>query len=211
MPVQQTTIRRRGRPPKDLAGFNETRESLLRSGVEILTEKGFSSTGIDEILRRVNVPKGSFYHYFKNKDDFGKALINSYDNYFSNKLDHFLLDDLMTPLQRIEAFVADAEAGMARYHFKRGCLAGNLGQEMGSLAETFRNQLQQVFQGWQLKLEACLTEAQKTGQITKQIDCKKFSYVFWIGWEGAVLRSKLDQNPDALKAFTEFYFLALKA
>lgn len=46
-----TIPRRRGRPPKELAGYSETRESLLRAGVAVLTEKGFSSTGIEEILR----------------------------------------------------------------------------------------------------------------------------------------------------------------
>jgi len=63
--------RRRGRPPKEAAGYSETRESLLQAGVEVLTEKGFSSAGIDEILRRVGVPKGSFYHFFGSKEAFG--------------------------------------------------------------------------------------------------------------------------------------------
>ena len=65
----QPVKRRRGRPPKHLQGFSETRDALLHSGVEILTEKGFSASGLDEILKRVNVPKGSFYHYFDSKDD----------------------------------------------------------------------------------------------------------------------------------------------
>ncbi|MEJ2467396.1 MAG: TetR family transcriptional regulator, partial [Candidatus Thiodiazotropha sp.] len=37
--------RRRGRPPKDAAGFNATREDLMRAGLEVLTEKGFSAVG----------------------------------------------------------------------------------------------------------------------------------------------------------------------
>ena len=49
--------RRRGRPPRQREDLTETRELLLRAGLEVLTEKGFSATGIDEILGRVSVPK----------------------------------------------------------------------------------------------------------------------------------------------------------
>jgi TetR/AcrR family transcriptional regulator, transcriptional repressor for nem operon len=201
--------RRRGRPPADAAGHNETRNSLLRAGIEILTEKGFSATGLDEILKRVSVPKGSFYHYFKSKDDFGSALIAQYDAYFAHKLDRFLLDETLPPLQRIQAFIRDAEAGMARHQYKRGCLIGNLGQEMGSLPEHFRTQIRSVFQSWQQKLEHCLLQARAENQIPENSDCKKLSEIFWIGWEGAILRAKLELNADALQAFSEFYFTAL--
>ncbi|MCG8124941.1 MAG: TetR family transcriptional regulator, partial [Candidatus Thiodiazotropha taylori] len=124
--------RRRGRPPKDQAGFSQTKAELIRSGMEVLTEKGYSATGIDEILRRVGVPKGSFYHYFKNKDAFGSELISNYAKFFEHKLDRSLGNRSLPPLQRLSLFMQDAIDGMARHQFKRGCLVGNLGQEMGA-------------------------------------------------------------------------------
>ena len=69
--------RRRGRPPKRGESPFDTRELLLRAGVEALTAKGFSATGIDEILRRVGVPKGSFYHHFKDKEDCALKVIDA--------------------------------------------------------------------------------------------------------------------------------------
>lgn len=48
-PSRRTT---RGAMP----GYGETRAVLVRAGVAALTEKGFSATGIDEILRTVGVP-----------------------------------------------------------------------------------------------------------------------------------------------------------
>ena len=54
------TPRKRGRPAKAVGDYRETRETLCRAGVAALTEKGFSATGIDEILKSVGVPKGSF-------------------------------------------------------------------------------------------------------------------------------------------------------
>jgi TetR/AcrR family transcriptional repressor of nem operon len=202
--------RRRGRPPKGLSDPNETRATLLRSGVEVLTEKGFAATGIDEILRRAGVPKGSFYHYFSSKQDFGEALVAEYDRYFSNKLDRFLLDDSRPPLQRIEAFIEDAAQGMARYAFSRGCLVGNLGQEMGALPEPFRNRISEVFANWQARLASCLELAREQRQIPSSANCAELSQVFWIGWEGAVLRAKLERSDTPLYSFGRYFLRSIQ-
>ncbi len=53
-------VRRRGRQPRHRDDHADARELLMRAGLEALTEKGFSATGIEEILSRVGVPKGSF-------------------------------------------------------------------------------------------------------------------------------------------------------
>jgi TetR/AcrR family transcriptional repressor of nem operon len=90
---------------------------------------------------------------------------------------------------------------MARHGFKRGCLVGNLGQEMGTLPESFRAQLQQVFLDWQSRTAACLAEAQRAGEIPPQLDCAALAQFFWIGWEGAVLRAKLDRSPESLDVY----------
>lgn len=201
--------RRRGRPPKRADIHLDTRELLLRAGVEALTEKGFAATGIDEVLRRVGVPKGSFYHYFDSKEAFGAALIERYGSYFARKLDHSFTDHSLPPLARVRAFIADAQAGMARHGYTRGCLIGNLGQEMGALPEPYREQLGAVFADWQQRLTTCLTEAQTQGEIAPNADCEQLSAFFWIGWEGAVLRAKLERSPAALKIFADGYFAAL--
>jgi TetR/AcrR family transcriptional repressor of nem operon len=96
-------LRRRGRPSKELAGYSATREALVRAGVVMLTEKDYSATGIDEILRSVDVPMGSFYHYFPSKEAFGAELIESYANYFSRKLDRFFRGGQHAPLERWRA------------------------------------------------------------------------------------------------------------
>ncbi|MBL7002722.1 MAG: TetR/AcrR family transcriptional regulator [Gammaproteobacteria bacterium] len=211
MSTISTVKRRRGRPPKDQAGFSETKATLIRSGIEVLTEKGYSAAGIDEILKQVSIPKGSFYHYFGSKEAFGIELIKNYSAFFTHKLNkHLNKQSTLLPIQRLNAFLDDAKNGMERYHYKRGCLIGNLGQEMSALPQSFREQLKTVFEDWQSIIEALLKEAQLSNQISAKVDCKQSAYLFWIGWEGAVLRAKLEQTPDALFAFSKFYLEGLK-
>ncbi|WP_353572751.1 TetR/AcrR family transcriptional regulator [Candidatus Albibeggiatoa sp. nov. BB20] len=183
-----------------------TRDILIRVGTEILTEKGFTNTGIEEILKRVNVPKGSFYHYFKSKEAFGEAVIEHYAAYFSDKLDRLLTDTQHKPLQRLRNFVEEAKAGMQRYDFKRGCLVGNLGQELGAVNDNYRHLLENVFLIWQEKVATCLREAQSRDELSAQADCEQLAAFFWIGWEGAILRAKLVRSTQPLELFAAQFF-----
>ena len=202
---------RRGRPPKIRNDAIDTRELILRTGLEVLTEKGSSAVGIDEILKKVDVPKGSFYHYFESKEAFGLELISLYGEFFARKLERNFENKALSPLGRIKAFIRDAKEGMARFNFSRGCLIGNLGQEMGSLPESFRSKLIGTFNNWQDHLAGCLLEAQAIGELSKKADVKQLSAFFWIGWEGAVLRAKLEHSEMALDTFTQYFFEVLAA
>src|SRR3954468_16192003 len=98
-------------------GYAPTREVLIRCGMEVMTEQGFTATGLDALLRRATVPKGSFYHYFGSKADFGRDVLKAYDAFFCHKLDRALNSERLAPSERIRAFVDDAKAGMAKYHY----------------------------------------------------------------------------------------------
>lgn len=202
--------RRRGRPPKVDGSHGRTRDRLIRTGVAVLTQKGFSAVGLDEILGLAAVPKGSFYHYFGSRDEFGCVLIAAYADYFARKLDRWLTDERRRPIQRLRDFVDDAKAGMARHGFRRGCLVGNLGQEMGALPEPFRRQLRDVLSDWQARTARCLQEARAVGEVAADADCEGLAAFFWIGWEGAVLRAKLERTPVPLDVFAQGFFAILR-
>lgn len=197
--------RRRGRPPRDAARLDQARQALLRAGVAMLTERGFTPVGIEEILTRVGVPKGSFYHYFGSKAEFGLALIDSYAAYFAAKLDRWFLDDALPPLDRLRGFIGDARAGMERYDFARGCLVGNLGQEVAALPAPFRARLIDALRDWETRTAACFRAAVDSGDLPPDTDCDQLARAFWIGWEGAVLRAKLDRNGSALDIYAQHF------
>ncbi|MFZ4963931.1 TetR family transcriptional regulator C-terminal domain-containing protein [Pseudomonas gingeri] len=195
--------RKPGRPPKIPREQLQTREMLVRCGTEILTEQGFMATGIDVVLKRVGVPKGSFYHYFDSKEAFGQAVLANYAEYFARKLDRWLLDTSLPPLQRLRGFVDEAKAGMARHGFRRGCLVGNLGQEVTLLPDSYREQLDAVLRSWELRLSHCLQAAQDAGELARDTDCAALANFFWIGWEGAVLRARLVRSEAPLETFMQ--------
>ncbi|MFQ0997749.1 TetR/AcrR family transcriptional regulator [Gilliamella sp. CG25] len=185
---------------------NDTKAALIRSGMALMTTYGYLSSNLESILKQVGVPKGSFYYYFKSKEDFGRAIIASYDSFFSHKLDKHLTDSLISsPLARIKAFYEDAKQGMAKYDFNRGCLIGELIQQESLLPEGYAQLLEQILQNWQTKLEHCLLQAQQCGELSSAVNCKALAEFFWIGWEGAVTRSKLIKKSAPLDLFIQLF------
>lgn len=202
-----TSKPRRGRPPKN--ANRDTRAELIRSGLELLTTSGFASSGLDSILKNVGVPKGSFYFYFKSKEAFGLAVLESYAKYFANKLNVSLQNDAVSPLTRIEHFVSDAKLGMARHNYKRGCLVGNLGLEVDLLPESFRPELIKIFASWQQQIADCLELAKVSGEISEQANTQALAQYFWIGWEGAVSRARLEQSSQPLDNYLQNFIAGL--
>lgn len=196
---------RRGRPPKTERDFTDTREALIRSGLEIITETGYLSAGIDAVIKNINVPKGSFYHCFKSKQAFGMAVLNAYGRFFAHKLDKFLLATEIAPLQRIDAFVLHAGKGMAKYDFRRGCLVGNLLQESALLPENFAERLQTILEEWESRIARCLEEARQNGDLATEAQPDELARQFWSGWEGAVMRAKLFRSVEPLHQFWAFF------
>ena len=182
-------------------GYAATRDVLIHCGMEILTEQGFSATGLDAVLKRATVPKGSFYHYFDSKASFGREVLKSYNDFFCRKIDRALSNEARSPLQRLHDFMKDAKSGMAKYRFTRGCLVGNLGQEVEALPEDYRAQLDDVLKGWQARVATCLQQAVAAGEISKDADCEALAEFFWVGWEGAVMRARLVRNSNPLDTF----------
>lgn len=205
----QEPVKKRGRPPKNPSDM-DSKTLLIRAGVELLTERGYITADIDSVLKKAGVPKGSFYYHFKNKEEFGLAVIDGYAHYFNHKLDKFLLDETRSPLARIFAFYENAKLGMAKFEFTRGCLIGNVSQEATILPQSYHLALNQVFEVWQAKFEQCFLLAKSTGELSDDVDCKQLAYFFWLGWEGAIMRAKLVKSNEPLTIFIEYFFSTLK-
>ena len=87
----------------------ETKAKILQQGAELVYRQGFNNTGIQEILESAGVPKGSFYFYFKSKEQFGLELIDYYMEFFRVMIGTHLRKSDSPPLERLRAFFAALE------------------------------------------------------------------------------------------------------
>ena len=59
------------------------------------------------------------------------------------------------------------------------------------------------------RLAARVIGRQQAGELAESADPAALAAFFWIGWEGAVLRAKLERSDQPLALFAQFFFNGL--
>ena len=72
---------------------HSTKQRLIETGLTMLLKHGYNSLGLHALLEATGVPKGSFYHHFRDKEDFALQVIDAYIGEVHKALDHCLLDE----------------------------------------------------------------------------------------------------------------------
>jgi len=183
-----------------------TRDRIIETGAEIIHHKGFNHTGIQEILNAANVPKGSFYNYFKSKEDFGLQIIDYFTARFKRIASETLEDTRLSPLNRIYRFLTAFMEYFESQDYAGGCPIGNLAQEMGDLSPAFRQKLWEAIDMMIDAYSRVLAAAQKDGKVLKSLDIRKTASFIVAGWHGAIIQMKLTRSPAPLKNHRKFIF-----
>lgn len=188
----------------DVGQMHSTKQRLIQAGLKLLLEQGYNDLGIQELLAATGTPKGSFYHHFRDKEDFALQVLDAYMTQVHAGLDACLKDAALEPLLRVRRFF---EMTMQAYEKEGylGCLIGGLGQELSGISETFRRKIEECFSAIAERMADCLAEAQKAGDIPADCDVRHMADLLVNCWEGAALRSRLRRNPAPLDAMLDFY------
>lgn len=173
----------------------------------ILLRHSYHDLGITAVLDATGVPKGSFYHHFSSKEEFGLQVIELYMKHVHAGLDLCLGDESLPPLDRVRRFFELSEEKY-RGEGYLGCLLGGLGQELSGVSELFRRKVELCFAEIARRIAGCLEEAVQRGDLPEGTDATAMADLLINCWEGAALRSRLRRDPAPLREMLEFYFRA---
>ena len=183
-----------------------TKNRILEAGAEIIHLKGFYHTGIQEILSAAEVPKGSFYNYFKSKDDFGLQLIDYFVKYYTHFSKNILEDGTIPPLERIRRLLEWFIEFFKSKDYAYGCPIGNLAQEMGDLNPAFREKLKMALGSIVDIYSRSLAKAQREGEISQSLDVREAAHFLVSSWHGALVHMKAVKGPEPLENHIKFIF-----
>ncbi len=187
-----------------------TKQRLIEAGLGMLLEHGYNDLGIQALLTETDTPKGSFYHHFKDKEDFALQVIDAYMAQVHAGLDACLQDKSRPPLERVRRFFELTQESYRKDGYM-GCLLGGLGQELSGVSEAFRRKIESCFSVIAERMAACLDEARRRGDIPAKCDARQMADLLVDCWEGAALRSRLRRNPASLNAMLDFYIRSVTA
>ncbi len=183
-----------------------TKENILKTAAEIMHRKGFNHTGIQEILVAAGVPKGSFYFYFKNKEDLGLQVIDYFLEFYGQKARDMLDDAATPPLERLKRFLDGFTDLFESMDYTRGCPVGNLSQEMGDLSPAFREKLQKALDAMTDVYATILDEAREAGDIPDHLETRDLAEFMISSWHGALIRMKVERSTRPLETVKRFIF-----
>ena len=174
------------------------RQSILDTAKPIILGKGFSAVGLNEILVAAAVPKGSFYHYFKSKELFGEALLDSYFRDYLEQLDALLSDPSRTAAERLMSYWQKWLQMQASDGLEGKCLAVKLGGEVSDLSEPMRMALHRGTDQIIDRLALSIREGIADGSLSASLDARHIAQTLYQLWLGATLLTKFRQDRSAL-------------
>lgn len=182
------------------------KDDIVQVGLDIVLSRGFNATGVEAVLKQANIPKGSFYNFFSSKEEFALAIIDKFVAGRREVLYPIFADESLPPLERAKRSFEALIATFGDNNCTKGCLIGNLGQEMSDQSESVRQRLEVALQEWTKRLTALLLQAQQENSIPADVDARMLAENLISSFQGALLRSKVKKSLEPLRDFIHLYF-----
>ena len=179
--------------------LSNTKTHLLDTGYQLIASKGFTAVGIKQILDTAGVPKGSFYHYFASKEDFGEEIITHYFTRYKRRLE-LIADENSSAQQKIYDYFQNWYDTQQNGCDHGKCLVVKLSAEVADISEPMREALHNGYQqtiNW-------LTELIKAGWSDQSIpkldnvSAESIAKRWYFSWLGASLIAKISQSNTSL-------------
>ncbi|MDF7808199.1 TetR/AcrR family transcriptional regulator [Pontiellaceae bacterium B12219] len=182
-----------------------TKERILEAAEELMLEKSFHAVGLKQLLDAVKVPKGSFYHYFESKEQFGAELLRHYMEEGSafKRSQLFCRDLEPDPLKRLFAYLDGSVDFIENNPGKYPCLAVKLASEVSDLSEAMRKELVAGFRNWVDIYRIVLDEAIEAGFLPKDYNAASEAELIQDHWAGAAQRSVTFRSPEPVRLTVE--------
>lgn len=176
----------------------DTRRAILDSGRRVITAKGYSAVGLNEILMEAGVPKGSFYHFFTSRDAFGEALLQRYfDEYFA-AMDRITADRNKNAAQHLMQYWQNFYDTQAVDDCQGRCLVVKLGAEIADLSEAMRETMKAGTAQIVDRLERMIAAGVGDGSLTIDADPRATAETLYDLWLGASVMAKIHRSAACL-------------
>lgn len=193
--------------------MNDRRARIVEAATTVMARQGFRQTSIDDVIKEAGLcGKGHFYHYFRSKEELGSAVLRHQFERFAERGLTILRDPTACPFDRLSRFI---DMIVESYECQ-GCggatPCGPLATEMAEKHESFRQQVEMLFDRWTAQLQAVLWEARP--QLRDDVDIARLARFIVATIEGALFMSRVSRDggetvlegiADDLKRFVDVH------
>jgi len=84
--------------------YDERLNELLDAGQQLFFQKGYDLTSINDIIEKVGVAKGTFYHYFDSKDDLLDKIVDRWSQATLERVKELIKKEDLNALEKMNRF-----------------------------------------------------------------------------------------------------------
>ncbi len=197
----------------NMGRVSDARERLIAATIELIWSDSYGAVSVDAICDRAGVKKGSFYHFFKSKDELVIVALETHWEGRKPQLDR-LFSPTVPPLERLRAYFDNVyERQMEhrkRYGRPLGCFYGKLGIEVGQNTEIGRK-VQEILATYTKYYESALRDALVEGWPIVDVPGKARALFAFM--EGVLASARINDDAEIIKNLgkSAFRFLGLEA
>lgn len=169
------------------------RKKILEAARNLFLEKGYEGASVDEICSAAKLTKGSFFHYFKSKDEVCVAALDQYQNDMKATFTACTCSEAKDPLERIYGFL-DGLKKAFKDSAGGGCFMGAMAQELSDTHPAIRKMCGAGFDGIIAFLEKDLAAAKAKYAPKSSIDPKGLAAHFVAVVQGSMLISRVRKD-----------------
>lgn len=190
---------------------SDARPRILEATIDLIWLGSYGAVSVDAICERAAVKKGSFYHFFKSKDELVIAALETHWRGRKPTLDA-LFSPTLPPLRRLGGYFDHVYRRQlelrAKYGRLPGCLFCKLGLELGKQSEIGKT-VQEILSNYAKYYENALISAAAEGLPLIDIPAKAWSLFAFM--EGVLAQASIHDDPELIRDLKQsaFRFLGL--
>lgn len=184
------------RPTKQSPERGDARTRLLESARDVIRQKGFAATTVDDLCQSAGVTKGAFFHHFKTKDALGVAAANFWAETTSAFFAGAPYHASEGPLDRVLAYLDFRKEIIGGETFEYTCLVGTMTQEVHDSAPAIRDACAASILGHAATLEADIEAARAQREIDADWTAESLARHTQAVLQGGFILAKATGDPD---------------
>lgn len=176
--------------------FNET--LVLQKALEVFWIKGYEATSTQDLLKAMQLNKGSLYNTFKSKKNLYITTIEIYAGQALEKLDRDI-NNSDNPIDVIKDFLYETCEPGKETEDSKGCFLGNTVMEMASIDKELAARAAGKLKKIEKLFLKALIKAKENGQLEVQHNPKVLSEYLINLWNGINLTRRIYKDKTELK------------
>jgi len=186
---------------------SDTKTRLLDAAYGLMLSKGYPATTVDEICGAAEVSKGSFYHFFKSKQELAIAMLEHHMDGATEAIESGLDLTDIDGAERAVRYVRHVEQG-AEELWHDGCLIGSFALELAETNPEIREKISTIFRDLVDHFEKVFAPLCQAHRGPDTPPARELAEQFVMVIEGGVVlsRAHLDRRyvPQALRCFRRY-------